>query len=325
MTLKINWEKTPNQIDEVTITSMFKQVFPGKDLTSYQIISDGCANLNFKIMVCNQDDPLILRVYIRDQTSAYKEQKLAKLIKQKIPIPQTYFLGEFAGYTFAITEYMRGITMRELLLNMPDENNDEVVGEAGKLVATISGFEFESSGFFDQDLNVVPSADGGLEFALKILQHQIAKSSLVPEQIELITNMLNKYGSFFPDKTYKSLVHGDYDPANILVDKIDGKWKITAILDWEFAFAGSWLCDVSKMLRYAHKMPSGFEHSFLKGIARSGLALPDNWRITTYLLNILFLLDCLVRSEPNERPNQYADIKELISHFANKLSESIII
>ena len=125
MTLKIDWEKTPNQIDEVTITSMFKQAFPGKDLISYQIISDGCANLNFKLMVCNQDDPLILRIYIRDHTSAYKEQNMAKLIKPKIHVPEVYYIGEFGSYIFAVTEYMQGITLRDLLLNMPDENSDE--------------------------------------------------------------------------------------------------------------------------------------------------------------------------------------------------------
>ncbi len=73
------------------------------------------------------------------------------------------------------------------------------------------------------------------------------------------------------------------------------------------------------MLRYAHQMPPEFQDAFLKGLAIGGINLPGNWDITTQLLNLVSLLDCLKRSDPKSRPNQCADIYGLISHILTML------
>jgi aminoglycoside/choline kinase family phosphotransferase len=80
----------------------------------------------------------------------------------------------------------------------------------------------------------------------------------------------------------KHLVHGDFDPTNILLDKINGSWVVAGILGWEFAFSGSCLWDVANMLRYAHKMPPEFQNSLLDALQRNGIKLPPDWRITAH-------------------------------------------
>jgi len=40
------------------------------------------------------------------------------------------------------------------------------------------------------------------------------------------------------------LVHGDFGNRNVLVRKVTKKWTVSAVLDWEFAIAGSPLTDV---------------------------------------------------------------------------------
>jgi thiamine kinase-like enzyme len=140
------------------------------------------------------------------------------------------------------------------------------------------------------------------------------------EQLHHISTLFEQYGRFFPDNTYRSLVHADYDPSNILIGKIEGRWKITAILDWEFAFSGSWLCDVSNMLRYAHQMRPKFKESFWQGVTDSGMILPSDWQITVDLLNLFSLLDCLAYADPRARPRQCLDVKELIGYFTNRLN-----
>ena len=95
------------------------------------------------------------------------------------------------------------------------------------------------------------------------------------------------------------------------------------MLDWEFAFSGYVLWDVGNMLRYAHKMPHEFQDAFLSGLASGGVTLPKHWRITIQILNLLSLLDCLKRSNHKDRPNQCADIRELIDHILSTLTISI--
>lgn len=81
--------------------------------------------------------------------------------------------------------------------------------------------------------------------------------------ISKISHLFDKHVHLFPNDNERHLVHGDFDPANILVDRTEGIWKVTGILDWEFSFSGSALWDIANMLRYAHLMPPEFENAFL--------------------------------------------------------------
>ena len=116
-----------------------------------------------------------------------------------------------------------------------------------------------------------------------------------------------------------NLVHADFDPANIFVAEIDGKWKVSAILDWEFAYAGSWMNDVANILRYSHKMSESFEKSFLKGIEDNGLKLPKDWKMIVHEHNLASLLDSMTRHDLENCPNIREDICDLINHIIDEL------
>jgi GrpB-like predicted nucleotidyltransferase (UPF0157 family) len=143
---------------------------------------------------------------------------------------------------------------------------------------------------------------------------------LSPEVVAEIKKAIKQYATLFPTDSEKHLVHGDFDPANILVDKINDSLVVTGILDWEFAFSGSYLWDVANMLRYAHKIPPEFQNSFIDALQRNGVKLPDGWRTTIHLLNLSSLLDLLKRSYPKDHPHRCADIRELISYILSELN-----
>lgn len=325
MTFKNKWEKTNQHfiVSSQMIQEMVCCAFPHATLLSHEIISGGCANLNVKISLLNEPHPFILRIYVRDKDAAYREQKLAALIKHTVPLPEVYYVGDFEDNRYTITQFMPGINLRDLLLNYPHESMKNVMFEAGQILGKIQAHIFPKAGFFDTDLNINQpiSRQECLSFARECLTHSTVLETIGPDCIDKLTRIFEKYSSFFPDEDQTHLVHGDYDPANILVDKIDDTWKITAILDWEFAFSGSWLWDISNMLRYAHQMPSVFEESFLHGLKDKGLILPNQWRLKIYILNLLSLLSCLVRADSKKSPNQCTDIRELINYFLQNLDE----
>jgi thiamine kinase-like enzyme len=140
--------------------------------------------------------------------------------------------------------------------------------------------------------------------------------------ISKIYLVIEKYSNLITNNTAKHIVHGDFDPANILVDKINGSWIITGILDWEFAFSGLYLWDIANMLRYAHKMPPEFQKSFIDSLKKNGIKFHRSWRKTVHLMNLLSLLDCLKRSDPKKQPNRCTDILELITHTLAKLNKT---
>ncbi len=330
---KSEWEKTSvtHRLPQGMVETMVRLAYHDQALTAWELIAGGCANLNYKIQLEHENHPLILRVYLRDQGAAYREQKLATLLKETVPVPLTHHIGEFEGYTFAMTEFMPGISLRDLLLGDAPHDLSALMREVGRMLSKITAHEFPRAGFLSKDLEVTPhDLSDVITFAQSCLHDKTVVSVLSPETISDIQKALNQHAALLPTDndqpthecfglTRTHLVHGDFDPANILVDNIKGSWVVTGILDWEFAFSGSVLCDVANMLRYAHKMPPEFQNAFLKGLDGGGGVLPENWYIILHLLNLLSLLDCLKRSDPKNRPNQCTDIVELIDHILSEL------
>ncbi len=321
---KVSWEKTSvtYQLPDGMLEKMVSLAYPDQKLTSFELIAGGCANLNYKIWLEYEDHPLILRVYLRDKTAAYREQKLAALLKETVLVPLTHYIGELEGHHFAITEFMLGLPLRDLLLGDDPHDLSAIMYEVGLILSKITAHEFSEAGFFDKELKIIPHSpsDDCLIFAKDCLKHETVLSVIASDVITKISQVLNHYNRLFPDKNENHLVHAGFDPANILVNKIDGLWKVSGVLDWEFAFSGSVLCDVANMLRYAHKMPPEFQNAFLKGLGSGGVTLPKNWHMTIQLLNLLSLLDCLKRSDPKRGPNQCAGIVELIDHILSALN-----
>lgn len=320
---KNNWEKTSalHPLPKSTVEHMARLAYPGKKLISCELLAGGCANLNYKILVSDEQKPLILRVYLRDSEAPSREQKLAALLKSTVPIPQSAFIGKLDNHHFSIAAFMPGMLLRDLLLSDIPYDLNALMFEVGTVLAHISKHTFAQAGFFDKNLNVTPhsSSEALFIFANECLASESVLSVLSGDTLSKIKQTLNQYQSLLLDDNQTHLVHGDFDPANLLVDNIDNTWKITGILDWEFAFSGSSLWDIANMLRYAHQMPVEFQNAFLEGLKNEGLLLPENWRITVHLFNISSLLDCLKRSDPKISPNQCADIVALIDHILSEL------
>jgi len=325
MVLKADWEKANDvtSIDDNIVKMMVSKALPKQNLSSYQIISGGCANLNIKLTFHDNFVPLILRIYLRDKEAAFKEKKLAELIHPDIPVAQIIYISNLDKYTYSIMQFVDGITLRDLLLDNSGEDIGNVLFAAGKILAKMQKFTFDKQGEFDKNLNITPfpSSYDYILFARQCIENQwITGTFNDKDRTRIFKNIINNAG-YFPDKTDTTLTHGDYDPANILIQKVSGKWQISAILDWEFAHSGSLLQDVANMLRYSHQLPDFYEEQFLRGLAESGVILPEHWRRTTHLLNLLALLDCLQRYDPLTRPKRLLDIKGLIEYINRELEK----
>jgi aminoglycoside phosphotransferase (APT) family kinase protein len=90
-------------------------------------------------------------------------------------------------------------------------------------------------------------------------------------------------------------VHAGYNGKNLLAVGSDGRWSISAVLDWEFAFSGSPLTDIGNMLRFRDEHPPGFGDGFIAGYRDAGGELPERWREISEALDLYPLADFLTR------------------------------
>ena len=326
MTFKAHWEKTDQQIQikPEAIALMASQAFPNALLLSYEQLTQGCANLNIKITL--DSGVHNLRIYLKDKEAPYREAHIASFMKFDIPIPETLYIGDHTDnsttYRFSITQFMEGISLRDLLLNHPLSDWQSVMVDVGTMLSEFRRLSFPEAGFFDADLNI-PKPFQPVDLIHHIdtcLSNQNVQKALGDVMIQQLQDTFATRSHYFPDESDATLVHGDFDPANILVRETNSKWQISGILDWEFSFAGSYLWDIANMLRYAHEMPDSYQESFMKGIEAADLELPENWHRTIALLNISSLLDILSRHPIHKRPKQSQDITQLIKHHSNSLS-----
>jgi fructokinase len=94
----------------------------------------------------------------------------------------------------------------------------------------------------------------------------------------------------------RRLVHSDFGGPNLLVDRgADGRWGVSAVLDWEFAFSGPPLVDVGHMLRYERRERPRVEPWFSEGFLAGGGTLPEGWRELARALDLTALCEFLTR------------------------------
>ncbi len=321
MPFKHCWEKTQTIIPlpSTLIREIAETALSAKEAITCQIIEGGAANLNIKLT--HKGATYLLRIYLRDPKAAQREEALHKRLAKIVPAAEIYLIGSFSGYTYALMQYRPGLPMREVLIHQPEEKWQSAVTEAGELLGLLKKIAFPSAGFFGEDLSInTPSSPSDLFiYARTCLNNPLIEKILGTSQMDLLEKWIEAHILYQPNLLDASLVHGDYDPANILIEKTKGSWHVSAILDWEFAFSGSWLWDVSNMLRYAHQVTPTFQASFLQGLKMGGLTLPESWQETIKLCNVTALLDCLNRPYIENKPKTCADIKALMGFITGSL------
>ena len=88
------------------------------------------------------------------------------------------------------------------------------------------------------------------------------------------------------------MTHSDFNGSNILLqEEPEEGWRIAAILDWEFAFAGGPSFDFGNLLR----PPLGDDAAFMSGVTggyrAAGKQLPEGWLEASRLADLLSWVD----------------------------------
>jgi aminoglycoside phosphotransferase (APT) family kinase protein len=269
---KNNYERYENYINitpEQIKTLLKKHI--SQEIKIIESIKIGCANTNYKISY--QEYAVILRIYTRDSKAMNREAKICSLVRDHIPVPQFLALDNShtnISYSYAICSYMPGILMRDILLAHDSSAIIQCCQEAAGYLAYINTVKFAHGGFFQEDLAVTKFTQRYYDYFVNIISNKNIKNNLDKNLVNRIFNILEKNIKYLPDIANSNLVHGDFNPANIKIDLKNKVYTITGILDWEFAFSGSYLFDIASMLRYSHKMPDYYEESFISALKNMG-------------------------------------------------------
>ncbi|HEY3669227.1 MAG TPA: phosphotransferase, partial [Polyangiaceae bacterium] len=116
-----------------------------------------------------------------------------------------------------------------------------------------------------------------------------------------------------------TLVHADYKRSNLLLQRSGSSWNVTAVLDWEFAFAGPAIIDIGLFLRAGAALPSGFQDSFVAGYRDAGGELPSEWLRLSRLVDLISQVTFL--NDPRDLPRVFAETRQVVEETVRILLE----
>jgi len=323
-----SWERLGSQLelDLADLQLILRATLGRDDIVHSNMLLGGKCNTNYRVILSNQVS-VVVRIYERDFAASKRDELISTMAAGHVPCPKMLgavhdsgtlpeaFAARLGGRPVGIFEWVEGVKPFELFLY--PSLIPEIATVLGETLARIGPLKkFEAHGLLDANLGFKRRfASNRISFedfiqwsieegrAGERLGKELAArvSRFATENSELLDSTETNYG----------LVHGDYKLSNILMRPTHPGWEVAAVLDWEFAFAGTPLADASILLRHSDAWP-GFEAAFAHGFVEAGGELPADWRAITRLLDLMNLCGFLNGSQ--HRENTYLAVRELIAH-----------
>jgi len=255
----------------------------GRKIESVQLMPLGRSNTNYRLMLTD-GEVCVLRLH-NPGSNAQRENHILRLVTEIVPVPAVLA----SGCDWSIHSFVEGTALAD---------TPECVQPAAEALAQISSLKFKSSGWIQLDGSIAPFDFGnGKSFVESMLDRPGVCTWIGPNTAAALHRIDAEQQ---PDATEPRLVHGDFNPTNILVH--DG--AVTGILDWEFSHAGDPYMDIGNLLR--HTDPA--RHAEIEaGLIAGGFNVPADWKRKAELIDLSSHLEFLTTQRSDAFKQQCAD------------------
>ncbi len=259
---------------------------------SVELMPLGKSNTNYRLIL-RDGEVCVLRLH-NPGCNAERENHILRLVREIVPVPAVLA----SGGDWSIHSFMEGTALAEA---------PQCIRAAAEALARISSLTYTSSGWIQADGSIRPFDFGNREsFVLSMLERADVCAWIGPKTAAALRRIDAEQE---PDPDEPRLVHGDFNPTNILVHE----GEVTAILDWEFSHAGSPYMDIGNLLRHTDRK---YHCEIEAGLVAGGLDVPTDWRRTAELIDLSSHLEFLTTQRSNAFKQQCADwIREFVERY----------
>lgn len=298
--LDLDWERSIPIIDFKLdeLKSIFAEYDKTLTVTSFNAIQLGCRNSNF--VVCTNKGKFLLRTTNSDDLN--NESIACELVKDKINVPNLLFYTGKHKVNIFIYQHINSVSMQKLII---ESNQCEpfLIEQVAKAAAVIHNTPKEKTlGLAEFD---VPPFEMWYQYFINNPMVRARVGEEIHEKLQQL--VFEKQKLISEIDAYKSFIHCDFRPANMLVDEN----KQVFFVDWESACTGHSLADIGQFLRYRHFFKEThiglFEQVYNTFANRK---LPDNWFELSLFRDLVNPLQML--SLKQESPVRNADLINII-------------
>jgi aminoglycoside phosphotransferase (APT) family kinase protein len=320
--MKTDWERTipPVILPRARLEAALGEVIPGFTVMTAEVLGGGLANTNLAVR-CADGARWVVRIYQRAPHEHAKEAAIARLLAGRVPVAEYVHVeppGGLLEHAWALVRWVDGAPMDRLALDGRHDALLTAAAEAGRILATLQSIRMPAPGFLAPDLTVPDPMCLTPDVYMSWMEDALVTRHALKLLPEKTARRLQRFlGSWVPASSAlseeRSLVHSDFNGANILTDS----GRILAVIDWEFAFSGSTLSDIGNMLRHFAGAGDAFRKTFVSAFRDAGGRLPENWEPLAAVLDLLALADMLASSAsyPRRAVSIVASIEAHLARF----------
>jgi len=283
---------------EPAVAGWVESVLPGRRVRATRTLTGGYSNHNVAVTM-NDDTTYVLRRY-RRSTRCAVEAALAVRLAGVVPVAEVVTAdphGVAVGEPLMLSVFVPGRSASEALAMVTGPERAELGSEIGATLARIGSVSFPVPGFF-ADGRLAPDGVEPTESLDVFVDRCLLTGNAAGHLDDAEQQALRRYaeqaaGELAAVRGGRRLVHADYNPKNLLVRERGGRWRVAAVLDWEFAFSSTPLVDIGNMLRFPR--PDDYADAFVDGFRSAGGDLPPDWRRLSQALDLFSLADLLTR------------------------------
>jgi len=199
------------------------------------------------------------------------EQLMAKLLHKKttVPIPFPYLVDEnndIFGWNYAIMPRLPGLNIKDRKIKNKLSTNDRlsIAKAMGENLVALQQLIWDFPGEYNKTTNGIKHLNKPYDLWIidKITEQKNKVNSTDWQWIQkkIIEGKTWLETSFIP-----TFVMHDYQESNVLVDKINGVWQITGVVDLMENYFGDGESDLSRLFADYYGESSKLAHSFLNG------------------------------------------------------------
>ena len=271
------------------IEAVVWEVFLNSSILQIEKIPKGFMNTKYLIRISNPDKDLVLKIADGKRYQkpyVLKEAAVLKLVKNKLPdlpVPEI-FLAKEAHPMFSadlvLMSKLPGIDLADLWGNLSREEKADIVYQMGCLLAKLHTIKSDKFGGIANDGSLKDGSDSWAKATIPNLFEELGKQEVLgvhaPEFRDEIIRYFRSNLPIFAAQQEPTLVHIDWHKDHFRVEKINGKWKVVGVLDFEFAEYAPKLYDFVKSERWLFRDEPATREPFMRGYKEAGGRLPKN-------------------------------------------------
>jgi len=212
-----------------------------------------------------------------------KQKHIGALVRKKFKdfpiskIVKADFSKKVINNPYAIVEKLEGKSLQTMYKKVT--NKEELYEEIGELYGKLHSFKFDKYGELDSSLNLIKEYKSwylGRCKRVKRIFEKIEENNLLSKKtLDIHKTFFDKNKFLLKKGVSPCLCHGDSSASNVIIKKVDNKYKVSGIIDFEFSRGSEGTYDLFGGIRtfekkYRHK------ESLVEGYTKWN-KLPEQW------------------------------------------------